>query len=133
MKVAELMRTELKTVRDDATIAEAIVTLADARVSGVPVLDPTGRLVGVLSTTDILEAEAETSSADEREQLFESTLVKEIMTLRPYVIAPDADVREAAQQMLYLEVHRLFVEDGGKLVGVLSQSDVVRAVATSRV
>ena len=133
MKVAELMRTELKTVRDDATIAEAIVTLADARVSGVPVLDPTGRLVGVLSTTDILEAEAETSSADEREHLFESTLVKEIMTLRPYVIAPDADVREAAQQMLYLEVHRLFVEDEGKLAGVLSQSDVVRAVATSRV
>ncbi len=133
MKVAELMRTDLKTVRDDATVAEAIVTLVDARVSGVPVLDPTGRLVGVLSTTDILEAEAETSSPDEREQLFESTLVKEIMTLRPHVIGPDADVREAAQQMLYLEVHRLFVEDEGNPVGVISQSDIVRAVATSRV
>ena len=44
-----------------------------------------------------------------------------------------ASVKEAAQQMLYLEVHRLFVEDDGRLVGVISQSDIVRAVALARI
>ena len=48
------------------------------------------------------------------------------------VVTPASDVREAAQQMLYLDIHRLFVEEDGKLLGVISQSDVVRAVATAR-
>ena len=45
---------------------------------------------------------------------------------------PDLDVRQAAQEMLYLNVQRLFVEFDGALVGVISQTDIVGAVATSR-
>jgi CBS domain-containing protein len=45
----------------------------------------------------------------------------------------EMDVREAAQQMLYLEVHRLFVVEDGRLVGVISQSDIVRGVATAKI
>ncbi|MBI3081344.1 MAG: CBS domain-containing protein, partial [Gemmatimonadetes bacterium] len=67
-----------------------------------------------------------------RERLFDQTTVKEIMTPRPFTITPETEVKEAAQQMLYLEVHRLFVEDEGRLVGVISQSDIVRAVALAR-
>ena len=59
--------------------------------------------------------------------------VAEIMTPTPRLVAPDLDIREAAQQMLYLDVHRLFVEQNGKLAGVISQTDLVRALATSRV
>ena len=55
------------------------------------------------------------------------------MTPRPATIMPDAEIREAAQQMLYLEIHRLFVEEHGELVGVISQSDVVRAVALAKI
>lgn len=133
MIVADLMQPDLKTTDPEATISEAIVTLADGHVSALPVVDAQHRLIGVLSTTDILEAEAACESAEDRERLFAESMVKDIMTPRPAVIAPDADVREAAQQMLYLEVHRLFVEDHGKLVGVISQSDVVRAVALAKV
>lgn len=133
MKVAELMQTELKTVGPEDTVADAIIAVADAHVSGLPVVDARGHLRGVLSTTDILQAEADCGSAEERERLFEGTVVNEIMTARPATIAPDADIREAAQQMLYLEIHRLFVEDEGRLVGVITQSDVVRAVATAKI
>jgi len=133
MTIAELMQTKLKTTDPEATIADAITTLADAHVSALPVVDAKRRLVGVLSTSDILEAEAECASAVDREHMFSETQVKDIMTPRPAVIAPDAAMREAAQQMLYLEVHRLFVEDKGKLVGVVSQTDIVRAVALARV
>jgi CBS domain-containing protein len=132
MKVADLMRTNLIVVNADTPFAEALVTLADAHVSAVPVLDGKKRLIGVLSATDVLQAEADCATPEERERLFQEITVGEVMTPRPAVISPEMDVREAAQQMLYLEVHRLFVEEDHRLVGILSQSDVVRAVATAK-
>ena len=133
IKIAEIMTTDITTVRDDMTVADAVVTLADAHVMGVPVLDAKSRFVGVLSTTDVLEAASEADDAAAREALFAKTLVKDIMTPRPKTIAPDDSVKDAAQQMLYLEVHRLFVEYDGELAGVISQSDIVRAVATATI
>ena len=133
MKVADLMQTDLKTVTPGTTVSEAVMVLAESHISALPVVEHRGQLVGVLSTTDILNAAAETASPEQREELFENTLVREIMTTRPKTIDIDADVKEAAQQMLYLEIHRLFVEDEGKLVGVISQSDVVRGVALAKI
>jgi CBS-domain-containing membrane protein len=133
MKVAELMRTDVKTVDLDATVGDAITTLADAHVSALPVTDPRGRIVGVVSTTDILSTLAETTEADARERLLDQTPVREIMTPRSRVIAPDAGVLDAAREMLHLDVHRLFVEEHGRLVGVLSQTDIVAAVATAKI
>jgi CBS domain-containing protein len=130
MRVADLMQRDVKTVSEDATIAEAVTALVDAQVSGLPVLDGAGKIVGVISTTDVLEAESETADSEGRERLFESTRVSEIMTRQPRVIGPAADLRSAAQQMLRQQVHRLFVEEHGVLVGVVSQTDIVRAVAT---
>jgi CBS domain-containing protein len=129
MNVAEIMQRNLQTVRPDATIADAITTLVDAHVMGLPVIDRDGRLIGVLSTSDVLQAIAESAGAEEREEVFDA-LVEELMTRDPKTIASTADLKDAAQQMLNLEIHRLFVVDDGKLVGVISQSDVVRTVAT---
>lgn len=133
MRVAELMRTDVKTVDLDATVGDAITTLADVHVSALPVTDPRGRVVGVVSTTDILSNLSETTEADARERLIDATPVREIMTPRSRVIAPDTDVLDAAREMLYLGVHRLFVEEHGRLVGVLSQTDIVAAVATAKI
>ncbi|HET9386103.1 MAG TPA: CBS domain-containing protein [Gemmatimonadales bacterium] len=132
MKVADIMRTDVKTVDLDATVGDAIATLADVHVSALPVTDARGQIVGVLSTTDILGALSETTDPDVREQLFDQP-VRDVMTPRSRVIAPEADVLTAAKDMLALEVHRLFVEDRGRLVGVISQTDIVAAVATARI
>jgi CBS domain-containing protein len=132
MKVADLMQSPVTTVSRDSTIGEAIVTLADKHVSAVPVVDSHGRMIGVLSTSDVLEAESDASDRSARDQLFEDTQAEDLMTNRPLVIAPDADVREAARQMLYGDVHRLFVEVDGQLVGVISRTDIVRAYAIQR-
>lgn len=129
MKVTELMQRDVKSIRSEASIAEAILTLADAHVSGLPVLDGSGKMVGVVSSSDVLAAEAEAEDATARQTLLESTQVQEIMTRRPYTIAQTAEVHEAAQQMLYADVHRLFVTDADTVVGVISTTDIVRAVA----
>jgi CBS domain-containing protein len=125
MKVAELMQTNLKTISADSTLADAIVDLTEAQVSALPVVDRFGRAVGVVSTREILKAESD--------GLAEGTKVLEIMASWPTRIDPDRDVRQAAQEMLYLNVQRLFVEFEGALVGVISQTDIVGAVATAKV
>jgi acetoin utilization protein AcuB len=133
MKVADLMQRNVKTVRGDTSVAEVVVSLSDAHISGLPVVDGAGKVIGVLSTSDVLAAEAEAQDANERETLFENTTVRDIMTAKPFTIRPTADVREAAQQMLYAEVHRLFVAEGdGSITGILTTTDIVRAVATGK-
>ena len=132
MKVAELMQPNVRTISSEARVAEVVVSLADAHISGLPVVDKGGHILGVVSATDILTAEAETETLTMGRDLMEETSVREIMTPRPYTVAPDEDVREAARQMLYAEVHRLFVAEGDRLVGVISTTDIVRAVANAQ-
>ena len=133
MKVAEIMKRDLHVVSPDVTVAEAVEQIVDARVHGLPVVDARGRLIGVISATDVMLATAEAASPQERERVFEHTLVGEIMTPRPATVLPETDVLEAARHLLYLDVQRLFVEDEGQLAGVISQSDIVAALATARI
>ena len=130
MKVAELMQRNVRTIASEAPLAEVVLSLADGHVSGLPVVDKGGRMIGVVSASDVLTAEAEAKS--ESRDLLEETSALDIMTPRPYTVAPDEDVREAARQMLYADVHRLFVAEDDCLVGVISTTDIVRAVATGK-
>jgi len=132
VKVADLMQDDVTAVRPDGTVADVIASMADAHVSAVPVVDTHGHVLGVVSSSDVLTEEAEASDGAARSVLLEATLARDIMTPQPLTIDPDADVRDAARQMLYAEVHRLFVVSGNRLAGVISTTDIVRAVATGR-
>lgn len=132
MRVSELMQKAVKTVNLDAAVNDAVVTLADSHISALPVVDGLGRMVGVISSTDILTSEAEAEDATVRQALLKESTVRDLMTPHPLTVPPDADVREAAQQMLYADVHRLFVVHGERVVGVISTTDIMRAVATGR-
>lgn len=132
MHVAELMQTDVRSVAADAPIAEAIASMAEAHVYALPVVGDGGRLLGVVSASDVLAVEAE-HDPEALPGLLERTPVREIMTPRAYAVTPDADVRDAARQMLYADVHRLFVEEHERLVGVISSTDIVRAVAHRKV
>jgi CBS domain-containing protein len=133
MKVADLMQTDVKVIAPDAVVNDATTTLADAHVSGLPVVDRRGHLIGVISTTDILASEGEMEDQASRTALFEETPVRDLMTPRPVTIGPEASVKEAAQELLYADVHRLFVVSDDQLVGVISTTDIVRAVATGQI
>ncbi len=131
MRVAELMEKNVLTVGGEATVADVIVTMSDAHVSSLPVVDRHGRMLGVVSTTDVLNAEAEAEGGGLK-TLLAKTTVETIMTTRPLGVSPETSVREAAQQMLYAEVHRLYVVEHDRVVGVISTTDIVRAVATGQ-
>ncbi|MGQ0713695.1 MAG: CBS domain-containing protein [Gemmatimonadaceae bacterium] len=132
MRVADLMHTDVRTIAPDTPISELVQALADSHVSGLPVVNPHGHVIGVVTATDVLEASAEKDDARARTNLFERTPVRDIMTPNPRVIEPEADAREAAQQTLYGEIRRLFVEHEGRLVGVISQTDIAHAVGSGR-
>jgi CBS domain-containing protein len=122
IKVADVMTRGVLALRSDVPLREAVDYLATQHVSGAPVLDPKRRLAGVITTSDLLQAESEGEDLD-------TTTVAEVMTPTTLTISPDTELREAALAMEYAEVHRLFVEEGGSLVGVISRSDVNRALA----
>jgi CBS domain-containing protein len=132
MRVAELMQTDVRSIAPDASVAEIVQALADSHVSGLPVVDAAGRIVGVVSATDVLQAEAEQPDNRSRSRLFEHTTADDLMTHDVIMTSPGADVREAARQMLSAGVRRLFVQENGRLVGVISQTDIAHAVGTGR-
>ena len=80
MKVADIMEPAVRSVTVDTPVSEVVVSLADAQVTGLPVLDARNRVVGVVSSTDLISAQAETQSAEERQILLKQTPVRDIMT-----------------------------------------------------
>ena len=133
MRVTDVMQTSVRTIRGTQSVGEAISLLAESHVSGLPVIDEHGRLVGVISSSDVLEKLAESQEPEIREVVFEQTQIMEVMTPRPQTIHPDATVRDAAQRMLYLEVHRLSWNRKVGWSARASTTDLVRALAGSRV
>jgi CBS domain-containing protein len=131
--VAEVMTRRVVTVSTDANLAEALTYLATQHISGAAVIDHKQRLVGVITRSDIMEAEAEASDPEARGRLLDETLVRDLMTHPALTVGPDVELREAALTMEYGDIHRLFVEDNGELVGVVSRSDISRALATGKV
>ena len=88
MRVRELMQKDVKTVDPEAAVNDAVVGLSDSHISALAVVDGMGRMVGVISSTDILTSEAEAQDAVEREALFEQMMVRDIMTPRPLPCRP---------------------------------------------
>jgi predicted transcriptional regulator len=130
--VADIMQSPVRTVAGDTPVSELVAALAAAKVTGLPVVDARERVIGVVSSTDLIAVQAGMRCAAEREILMEQTPVSDIMTPKPLMIESTAQIHEAARHMLYAEVRRLFVEEHGVLVGVISHTDIVRAVATGK-
>ena len=123
MQVTDVMTTPAITVREDASIHDVAAVLAAQRVSGLPVVDPDGALVGVISEADIIRKEAG--------QLSDARTAGEAMTAPALTIEPWRPVTEAARVMLREEVNRLPVVSDGELVGIVARADLVRAFVRS--
>ncbi|MGE0441854.1 MAG: HPP family protein [Gemmatimonadales bacterium] len=131
--VRDVMTTDVVTIDPDAQVARAIELLADSHVSGIAVIDHHHKLVGVVSTSDVVSAEAEAGDDEGRSRFLATAVVSDVMTTKPLTASPDLELREAALQMDYGDVHRLFVEENGRLVGVISRSDINRAFAAGQI
>ncbi len=144
MDVREVMTAEVITASVDTSLHEVARLLIDRRISGLPVVGAEGTLVGVVSETDFLVKQAGpgprrasllqwllsgTPAAKHAAARLHATTAGEAMTTPPVTIGPDRPVFEAAALMAQARVNRLPVIDHGRLVGILTRADIVRAYA----
>lgn len=146
----DVMNTKVITLRDDLTVQEASAFLVDREISGAPVCDAQGDLVGVVSLTDIAQVTSETDAStrpdfylrgweyhldrDEMNQIHvhdEGLSVQDIMTPTVFTIPQDTSVAEIARTMVAGRIHRLFVTEGDDVVGIITTLDLLKVLAES--
>ena len=133
--VRDVMSTGVIAVRGDTSFKEMAGMLGSSRVSGFPVIDEAGKVVGVVSETDMLIKEADRAGHPEvfaglrrsrDHQKAGGVTAAELMTSPPVTIGPDEPVQHAAFLMYDRAVERLpVVDEAGHLIGIVSQVDVL--------
>jgi CBS domain-containing protein len=146
---ADLMTPNPVSISADAPVKEAVAFLTDKGFSAAPVIDNTGRPIGVVSQADIVVHDRETVDhvpvklrgckpapvTSDGETLPEGfqienadrTTVRDIMTPAVFAVSPRTPAQKVIEEMLALQVHRLFViGKDGVLIGVISTVDILR-------
>ena len=122
--VVDLMAGDPITVTPDVPVIKVAEFLSDYDIGGMPVVDPAGRLVGVVSQTDLVHLWASSAAPSE----WPTLSVRDVMTEPAVTIRGSATLTQAARLMTEREVDRLVVvgEDVRTALGVISASDLVR-------
>jgi acetoin utilization protein AcuB len=132
MKVRELMTTHLITVPPETPMLEARQRMQAERIRHLLVADVDGRLCGIVTDRDIrlnLPSPATSLSVWEINYLLAQLTVEQVMSKGVIEIGPDSDIGEAARIMVGEKIGALPVVDGGRLVGILTETDFVRGLA----
>ncbi len=149
-RVKDVMNPDIMTVADDMTTDELARYLTEHEISGAPVVDGQGHLIGVVSMTDIGRQMAEPSEfpSSERSEFYRDTVgdfaredlaqrfveeravaVRDVMTPVVHQVPASAPVAEAARIMIEHHIHRLVVTQGREPVGIITSMDLLRVIA----
>jgi CBS-domain-containing membrane protein len=146
LKAKDIMTRDIVTVTPETEIVEAAGILLKNRVNGLPVVDDTGKLVGILCQSDLivqqkripvpslftlLESYVPLSSVkriDKEVEKIAAITVKQAMTADPVTVSPETEIEDIAALMVDRKYHTLPVVDGGRLVGVIGKEDVLKTL-----
>lgn len=144
MRARELMSTPVVTIHPEAPLKDLAELMVAHRVSGVPVVDRGGMLIGVVSESDVMEkidgaavADAEgglprlltaLSKALDGSSKPTARAVADLMTTRVVTAGPDATVQELVHLMIAYDINRVPVVETGRLVGIVTRADILRTV-----
>jgi CBS domain-containing protein len=132
--VRDWMTRDPVTISSDTSLPEAHRLMTDHDIRRLPVVDD-GRLVGIVTLGDVREAEpsdATSLSIFELNYLLARLSVKEFMTRDLITISPLTTVTRAAQIMLEHKIGGLPIVDRGKLVGIITESDIFRMLVMGK-
>lgn len=142
----DIMTKDVITVKKDTGISELADILTKNRISGAPVVDDSGRLLGVVTESDLVEQSKslhlptvftildsviflESAKHFEKElKKMTGAKVEDVYTEKPVAVSLDTPIREIATIMAEKKVYTIPVVDGDKLVGIIGKADVVRAM-----
>jgi len=118
--VKDVMITDVVTVEPNVNVRRAVRAMNDFEIGCLIVVEA-GRVVGVLTERDVLKRVVDEGRNPDK------TLVKEVMSKPPITINPDADLEDAIELMFKHKIKKLPVVENGKLVGLVTFTDLVRA------
>ena len=146
LQARDIMTTEVITVSPQTTVLDLARLLAEHKINGAPVVDDNGRLVGVVTQSNLIDRvkkfelphvvtildahfylELPGTFKKNLEKLV-GNLVSDIMAAPPVTITADVQVDEIASIMARRKVHTLPVLDGNKLIGIIGKIDIIRAL-----
>lgn len=144
MRAHQIMTRQVVTVRPEATIVEAAGTMLQKHISGLPVVDAAGKLVGIVSEGDFIRR-SEIGTQRKRGGFLKFLLgpgtsaaefvqaqgrkVGDVMTREPLTVTEDTPLEEIVQLMEKNHVKRLPVMRGAEIVGIVSRANLLQAVA----
>lgn len=148
LSVKEIMTRDVITVSPETDIAHAARLLLEKSINGVPVVDGTGKLVGILCQSDLVAQQKSfpiptlftildgfiplTSMKHlKREvQKITATTVADAMSANPVTVQPEASIEEVGTIMVDRNFHTIPVVDKGKLVGIVGKEDVLKTLVS---
>jgi CBS domain-containing protein len=132
--VSRYMTSDVEVVTADASLTEVARKLSERRISAVPILGADGAVVGVVSRSDLLHAGRFEATGHPGRLALELPAQRaiDLVSRRPPVCGPPTTLRDAARELREYRIHRLFVVEDGKLVGVISTLDLVAAVRDAK-
>lgn len=146
---SDVMKSPVITVRSGATLAEVAQVFQENNISGAPVVDEGGRMVGIVSEHDLLRKSQELRVASWRDPFgwvsphatldeiarftkglctVADTKVDDVMTRRVQTVAPDESLENVCRLMIAKKVNRVPVVKRGRLVGIISRADLIWAM-----
>jgi CBS domain-containing protein len=129
IRVGELMTRSPRTIRWDFTVGAAWKLMRDRKIRHLPVLDDTGRLVGIVTDRDLRQVIFDPSIQEQLGSLpraLNVLTVREVMTWGVVTVQPETEVRQAARIMHEQKIGALPVVGGGRVVGMLTETDVLK-------
>jgi CBS domain-containing protein len=143
----DVMTREVVTIGPEASVHDLAKLLEDRRISGVPVLNAQGMLVGVVTQSDLVQRSRDLelppalnildlhlfletpSHFQKRLEKLLGNKVADVMTADPVTVTPDTSVQDIARLMSSKKVHTLPVVEAGKLLGIVGKLDLIRSLA----
>ena len=173
MMVKDIMHSDLVTAAPETTVRELAIMLSDQGISGVPVVSPSGEILGVVSSTDVVRTAAQSAELDvggsrwvtipppegtvdpEDEEVdslsdyflpedsptfgaewapemandMDTLTVSDIMTPVSFSVGPETSLKDLADFLVRGRIHRALVVEDGRLEGIVTSMDVLKALA----
>jgi CBS-domain-containing membrane protein len=147
LQARDIMTREVITVSTETPVSQLSKILEHRNIGGLPVVDADGRLVGIVTQSDLVDRVRELelppavnildfhfylqipSHLFKRVEKMLGTTVADVMTANPITVSPDTPVSQVAALMAKQRIHTLPVMEGGKIAGIIGKMDLVRALA----
>jgi len=146
IKAKDIMTRDILSVTPDTEIVNAAKILLKNRINGLPVIDDSGKLVGILCQSDLVAQQksipipsvftllegfvplTSTKRIDKEVEKIAALKVKQAMTPKPVTVRPETNIEEIAKLMVDQKYHTLPVMEGNKVVGIVGKEDVLKTL-----